>query len=663
MDDNRHKNVADTAAILGISERAVRKKIKSGELRAEKHPINKAPGWEWQIDSASFSTEAKAKHALTQKSENTPLPFENDSDIDSFEDQPLYKKQEAEWWLSVIREFGGYSKKQGRRKRMQALKSFIIRYRVEHPDERQFSWQTLMRKIRQFHEHGLPGLVNGYGVAQRFAPFSDEAWAWVKEKFLNINQPTADWCYSELMLESKGKNWEIPSKGTVLRSLRQLPYEDKVFFREGEKKWREKCLPSILRDYESMTPGEVFVADHAQINVAVKHPSGRTIFPWFTGWVDMRTRKILGWKLADTPSSDTINISLKHTIEKYGVPEHAIIDNGRDFSSLHFTGGQKNRFRFKVNEGEVRGIYHLLNIEAHFCIPANARAKNIERWFWTQEMQFQTAFPTYRGNNVVNRPQDVDKRIKNGKDVLDWAEFEECISNYIERYNQDHVHRGHGMEGRSPNLVWNEYFEKHSLRRVSPASLRLLMMKASKPVKVGRFGITAFGAYYRSDALMDHIGEHVVYRHDPKNLAEIHIYTKDWAYLCQAEQVNRTAWDDEEAYLEMRLLEKKRKRALKAEREASEGLATVEFGYQMREPSGDNPDKPADLIRLLKTPLDGVQKQIDAEEKVAAQGGSRDIIEAFKAKISRDLEERNKKTNERHPFFDRYSLEANRKEQ
>lgn len=266
------KEVTD---IENYTERTFWRRFKNGDYKIHRYVESKnggRGGKELQIALSSLSDEARAKYSLMQK-DSPPVSCnsglkpavvgDEDGAIDSFENQPLYKKQEAEWWLNVIREFGGYSKKQGRRKRMQAVKSFIIRYRVEHPDEKKFSWQTLMRKIRQFHEHGLPGLVNGYGVAQRFAPFSDEAWAWVKEKYLNINQPTADWCYSELMLESKGKNWEIPSKGTVLRSLRQIPYEDKVFFREGEKKWREKCLPSILRDYESMTPGEVFVADHA----------------------------------------------------------------------------------------------------------------------------------------------------------------------------------------------------------------------------------------------------------------------------------------------------------------------------------------------------------------------------------------------------------------
>jgi len=444
-----------------------------------------------------------------------------------------------------------------------------------------------------------------------------------------------------------------------------------------------------------MDPAELYVADHAQINVAVKHPSGRTLFPWITAWKDMRTRKILGWVLADIPSSNTINLSLKHTIEKYGAPEHIVIDNGRDFSAKHFTGGQKKRFRFKFNENEVAGIYKLLNIEPHFCIPANARAKNIERWFWTQEQNFQKAFPTYRGNSVANRPEGVDERIKVGSKavhppqvacyggrvgnppqkrrassppsassllrrtgrqyVLEWEEFVGFLDNYIEIYNQDHEHQGHGMNGRSPNEVWNEYFANHAQRRVSPSSLRLLMMKSSRPVKVGRFGVRAFDQFYRGSEVMDHQGEMVVYRYEPEDLSSIHVYTTEVEFIGIAERVHRTAWDDEEAYYEIKRIEKKHKKAIQAQREAAENLIEVEFGYQKQEASGEHVDKPAKVVRVLRTPLDGVEKRIEhGAERIAENEGGLTLEkfrENYMEMTQRRLEERRRKEAERPRLF------------
>ena len=608
-----------------------------------------------EIALSSISAEGRARYY--GKLRNSGIEgFKNseitDAQFDGFDRQPQWKKDEALRWLKIIEAFEAYAKNRGPKQRVKAARDFVKLYRIDHPGEKAFSHQTLFRKITEFRNSGIEGLLPQSGATHNFTDWPEEAKAWLWQRYCNINQPTATWCIAQLKAEAKKQGWRLPSTATMRRYLERIPQETRDRWRKGEKYWREHYLPSVLRDYEQMSPGELYVADHAQINVAVKHPLGRTLFPWITAWKDMKSRKILGWVLADVPSSNTINLSLKYTIEKYGASEHAVIDNGRDFSAKHFTGGQTKRFRFKVNEDEYEGVYKLLGIDPHFCIPANARAKNIERWFWTQEQNFQKAFPTYRGNNIQNRPEGVDKRIaklETGNLKLEWDEMEEDIANYIETYNQDHRHQGHGMNGRSPNEVWNEYFATHAQRRVSPTSLRLLMMK-SRRVKVGRFGIVAFGERYRSAELMEHQKEYVVYRYDPADLSILYIYTEDNEYLCMAERTHRTAWNDEEAYQEIKAVETKRKRALKAEREAAENLIEVEFGYQKQEPSGEHPDQPTKVVRVLRTPLDGVQGRIEQEEQDAERKDNHVSLEDFREQYMEDarrrLEERQRKREE-----------------
>ena len=170
------------------------------------------------------------------------------------------------------------------------------------------------------------------------------------------------------------------------------------------------------------------------------------------------------------------------------------------------------------------------------------------------------------------------------------------------------------MDGKTPNEVWNAYFETHAQRRVSPSSLRLLMMKSSKPVKVGRFGIRAFEQFYQSASIMDHYGEKVVYRYDPQDLSYIYVYTKEWAFIGVAKRVYRTAWDDEEAYIKIKKLEKKRRQAIQAEREAAEKLVEVEFGYKKQELSGEHEDKPAKIVRIARTALDDAAMELKTDE-------------------------------------------------
>ena len=281
----------------------------------------------------------------------------------------------------------------------------------------------------------------------------------------------------------------------------------------------------------------------------------------------------------------------------------------------------------------MNGIYNLLGITPHFCIPANARAKNIERFFWTQEMHFQRQFPTYRGINTTKRPQDVDTRIAQGQ-VMEWDEIKECLGHYLDRYNREHKHTGHGMYGRSPDQVWTEYFIMNEQRMVAPSSLRLLMMK-SRRLKVGRFGIRLLGNFYHADLLMDYQGNYVVTRYDPDDLTTIYAYSMNDEYLCMCERRHRVAWNDEVEYKNLKSLQKRRLKAMREERKAAEEIVKVEFGYDrhdLPDPETDPPpvpDKPPKIIRLTRTPFDNVQKKINLEKeqkesRIASATGTND---------------------------------------
>jgi len=148
---------------------------------------------------------------------------------------------------------------------------------------------------------------------------------------------------------------------------------------------------------------------------------------------------------------------------------------------------------------------------------------------------------------------------------------------------------------------------------------------------------------------MDHQGEYIAYRYEPKDLSSIHVYTTKWEYINVAERTLRTAWNDEEAYHEIKKIEKKRKQAIKSEREAAENLIEVEFGYQKQEPSGEHPDTPAKTFRILRTPFDGIQKSIDQKEEEThshAVAGGESFRERYMEDARRRLEERERKREE-----------------
>ncbi len=61
--------------------------------------------------------------------------------------------------------------------------------------------------------------------------------------------------------------------------------------------------------------------------------------PWVTIFSDIRSRKPVGWILAQKPSGYTILSALDKMIDNYGVPEELLVDNGKDYRS-HIIKGQ-----------------------------------------------------------------------------------------------------------------------------------------------------------------------------------------------------------------------------------------------------------------------------------------------------------------------------------
>jgi hypothetical protein len=145
------------------------------------------------------------------------------------------------------------------------------------------------------------------------------------------------------------------------------------------------------------------------------------------------------------------------------------------------------------------------------------------------------------------------------------------------------------------------------------------MMKASRPVVVGRFGIQAFGNFYRSDGLMELQGRKVSYRYLPEDLSRVLVFDLDTKFLCSADRVHRTAWDSEGAIAEMKRLRKKMKSAILQRDAAVTELAQIEqTGYRRR--MTDKPEKKGTnkVVQLVPTKFDGISRKLDEQSKKEA---------------------------------------------
>jgi transposase InsO family protein len=591
----------DVGNAFGIGERAASARAKrEGWVR-----VGGGRPYQYRIDDLPPEVQVAFLRAQSVSAHESQLERVDD-DFESLTDE---EKEEARRWIRIIIEFEGYAAACKDQARTKARVDFCRLYEIRHPNEESFSAGTLKRKGKLLLKEGRAALASRYGRTKVYARWSDEAKAFLKQLYLTDNAPSIAWCVRQTRLEGQKHGWELPSDDTMRRHLVSVPEETRDYFRRGEVFCRQKHWPCVLRDYNSMRPGEIFVADHRILDLVCWLRNGKKGRPWVTAVLDMRTRLLVGWYMDAVPSTATILMALHHAFRDYGVPANVMFDNGRDFSSRLLSGGC-SRFRLKVDAEEISGVLLQLLIKVLFTLPAWPRSKIIERWFLGMR-DFERSFPTYLGSNTLERPADVDGRLRRGRDIPDLAAVSKAFANFVADWNQNHRHRGHGMRGRTPMEAWSEYFKNHAISRPSARSLEFLLLRGGIG-KISRNGITALNSFYWSEELAGRVGESIQYRYDPDNLDQIFVSKGDGSFLCQAERRVRTGWNDEEAFVKIRRFEKQRRRGAKLEVEAAREIFKLEMGYR-EAPVKDEIGKEK-IVQLHRTLVDGSIPNIVRED-------------------------------------------------
>lgn len=118
---------------------------------------------------------------------------------------------------------------------------------------------------------------------------------------------------------------------------------------------------------------------------------------------------------------------------------------------------------------------------------------------------------------------------QNTLNLLTIKELDEKLAHFI---IYDYHHRVHGTTKQEPIKMWNNSgFLPH--QPDSLESLDLLLLNVGKPRKVHSDGIHFQGLRYIDTNLAAYVGETVIIRYDPRDIAEIRVFYKD-QYLCTA---------------------------------------------------------------------------------------------------------------------------------
>ncbi|MBN9332384.1 transposase domain-containing protein, partial [Devosia sp.] len=226
----------------------------------------------------------------------------------------------------------------------------------------------------------LAALAPDYKATAQFAECHPDAWAALKADFLRPGEPKFSACYRRMADAAKKFGWApIPSEMALRRRLQaEVPAAVQTLARKGTDA-AKAIYPAQRRTRMNLKAMTLVNIDGHRFDVFVRKGEKPAFRPMLVGIQDIYSGKFIGWRLDETESRVSVRLAIGDMVEKFGIPEHMILDNGRGFASKWITGGTANRFRFKVRDDEPDGLLTSLGVKIHWATPYHGQAKPIER--------------------------------------------------------------------------------------------------------------------------------------------------------------------------------------------------------------------------------------------------------------------------------------------
>ncbi len=299
-----------------------------------------------------------------------------------------------------------------------------------------------------------------------------------------------------------------PSYGTTYSLVRGLAPAMVTLAQEGSKAYADTF--DLVHRHEAAGPNAIWQADHTQLDIWLKDERGQPRKPWLTIVLDDYSRAITGYALYFAePSAIQTALALRQAMWRKacpgwqisGIPETLYSDHGSDFTSRHL---EQVAADLKINlihsrVGRPRG-----------------RGK-IERFFETVTQVLLSRLPGYAPTGTPPAP------------ALTLA----GLASELERYLVGEYHvEPHSTTGFPPQARW----EVGGFLPRMPESLEqldLLLLTVVKPRRVHADGIRFQGMRYIATTLAAYVGEDVLLRYDPRDMAELRVF-HNGHFVCRA---------------------------------------------------------------------------------------------------------------------------------
>ena len=533
---------AQVAELKGCSLRYVQQLARNGKLEHIEKDNAANNRMEYVFPLSALPEKLRIKWENKQRSElglepvpvpSRPIPKPDPRQL-TLQDLDGGQRRDVGLWCEIIKQWqAARSAKGAELGKCKVDELFCAAIKLRYP-EISISPDILYRKYKAFKYGNINGLIDhrgGHNKGKTDIPqYMLDAFY---SLYLHDNKLPVSRCYSllrtwvkEFYPEAAG---DMPSERTFRRMAKSLPYSLVMYMREGEKAFADECLPYIERLYDDLRANDVWVADNHTFDFFTAGENGKPHRVYLTAFTDAKSGVMVGWNLTENPSSDSTLLALRKGILKFGVPRAIYVDNGSEFL-VSDIGGRGHRRKKDWNKDPLPPtILGFLGIEMHNAIVRNAKAKPIERTFYTFKNHFSRSIETFCGGTVVERKESLKWILKSGKLPTD-LQIAAALDVFIEGdYNTDLYG---GKETRYKGMrrieVWNESIKETTFRRCDEPNLDMLLKRVSRPQKISRNGVFVRIAgekvwYYGKETIL-HIGEQVYVRYDPANPLSVRVY-------------------------------------------------------------------------------------------------------------------------------------------
>lgn len=539
--------VKEVAELKGCSERYIRNLIQSGQLQADEIPgaVGRG-GISYLIPFTALDKKLQKKylrlHPQEQEAELEVKPEQKSSIIPfCLEALSGMEREQIVFWKGILNEWQQY--RSMAKSKASADEEYIHMLGIRYPGM-SITPRSLERKWKKWQTEGDIALVDHRGKhGNHHKKLEDYVYDIFESFYLDESRKTVTECIklTELQLKQFAPEYlPIPSFDTFDRAVKsnRTPVPVVQYFRYGQKAYKDKCSAYIKRTYKDLYSNDIWVCDNHTFDVIVNE-DGKNVRVYLSTFLDVRSRKIVGWYVTDNPKSQATVIALRNGIRAYGIPKMVYSDNGREFLT-HDIGGKGFRERKSYTESEEHKpptILELLGIEFRTALVRNAKAKIVERAYRTLKEQFSRLFDGYTGGHVLERPERLKHLAKNPDNFTVTEDFREYVDYWIRGCYNREAHTGDGMNGKCPDQVFSDCLIEQ--RVALDEELNLMMLRNSRMQKVKRNGVMLKfydkELWYRTDELcLHHFGESVYLRYDPEDLNSVRVYNEEDRFIGEA---------------------------------------------------------------------------------------------------------------------------------